>query len=143
MAVDPTNKDIAYATYSTFGGTHVYRTIDGGATWTGIDGAAPARIPDIPVHCIVVDPSNTARLYVGTDLGVFVSTDGGATWSVENTGFANVVTESLSLNVANGVTSLYAFTHGRGAYKVTANLSGCNYALSSTGKSLRARAEMS
>lgn len=135
LAVDPTNKDIAYATYSTFGGTHVYRTIDGGATWTGIDGAAPARIPDIPVHCLVVDPSNTARLYVGTDLGVFVSTDGGATWSVENTGFANVVTESLSLNVANGATSLYAFTHGRGAYKVTANLSGCNYALSSTGKS--------
>ncbi|MGE0126502.1 MAG: Ig-like domain-containing protein [Blastocatellales bacterium] len=133
VAVDPTNRDIAYAAYSTFGGAHVYRTIDGGVTWASIDGSAPMRIPDIPVHCIAIDPSNTARLYVGTDLGVFVSTDGGATWSVENTGFANVVTESLSVNVANGVTTLFAFTHGRGAFKVTANLSGCNYALSSTG----------
>jgi uncharacterized protein (TIGR03437 family) len=131
VAFDPTNRDIAYATYSTFGGgAHVWRSINGGATWTGIDGSGNTAIPDIPVHCIVVDPSNTARLYVGADLGVFVSTDGGASWAVENTGFANVVTESLSANVANGVTTLYAFTHGRGAFKVTANMSGCDYAIS-------------
>src|SRR5262249_12505819 len=97
-----------------------------------IDGTGAASIPDIPAHCIVVDPSNTARLYVGTDLGVFVSNDGGTTWSVENTGFANVVTEALVLNTAVGVTSLYGFTHGRGVYKVTANTSGCNYAITPT-----------
>jgi uncharacterized protein (TIGR03437 family) len=131
VAFDPTNRDIAYATYSTFdGGAHVWRSIDGGATWTGIDGSGATAIPNIPVHCIVVDPSNTARLYVGTDLGFFVSIDGGASWAVENTGFANVVTESLSVNVAGGVTTLYAFTHGRGAYKATANMSGCNYSIS-------------
>lgn len=130
VTFDPTNRDIAYATYSTFGGSHVWRTIDGGLTWTAIDGSGDTRIPDIPVHCIVVDPSNTARLYVGTDLGVFVSTDGGAKWSVENNGFANTVTETLVINVAGGVTTLYAFTHGRGAYKVILDQSGCNYSLS-------------
>jgi uncharacterized protein (TIGR03437 family) len=134
VAFDPTNKNIAYATYSTFGGAHVWRTINGGVSWTSIDGTGNTAVPDIPVHCIVVDPSNTARLYIGTDLGVFVSTDGGASWSLENTGFANVLTESLAVNVTNGVTTLYAFTHGRGAWKVTANNSGCNYALSSTGR---------
>src|SRR4030095_5045464 len=72
--------------------------------------------PDIPVHCIVVDTSNTARLYVGTDLGVFVSIDGGSNWAVENTGFANVVTEHLALNANND--TLFAFTHGRGAGRV-------------------------
>jgi uncharacterized protein (TIGR03437 family) len=133
VAFDPTNKNIAYATYSTFGEAHVWRTINGGMSWTSIDGTGNTAVPDIPVHCLVVDPSNTARLYVGTDLGVFVSTDGGANWSLENTGFANVLTESLAINVVNGVTTLYAFTHGRGAWKVTANNSGCNYALSSTG----------
>jgi uncharacterized protein (TIGR03437 family) len=134
LAYDPYDRNIAYATYSTFGGIHVWRTTNGGETWTGIDGSGTTAIPDIPVHCLVVDPSNNTRLYVGTDLGVFVSTDGGATWAVENTGFANVVTETLALNVANGATSLYAFTHGRGAYRVTANNnSGCNFALGQSG----------
>ncbi|MDX2044345.1 MAG: hypothetical protein SF097_24260 [Acidobacteriota bacterium] len=133
VAFDPTDKNIAYATYSTFGGSHVWKTTNAGESWSAIDGSGGTGIPDIPAHCIVVDPSNTARLYVGTDLGVFVSIDGGATWTVENTGFANVVTETLVLNTVNGVTSLYAFTHGRGAFKVTANMSGCNFALSKTG----------
>src|SRR5262249_19224815 len=79
VAFDPTNKDIVYATNSTFNSSgsvgHVFRSIDGGVTWTNIDGTGTTGIPDIPVHCIVVDPSNTARLYVGTDLGVFVSND--------------------------------------------------------------------
>jgi|GEM_PF-261746 len=133
VAFDPNNKNIAYATYSTFGGPHVWKTTNAGESWTSIDGAGATGIPDIPAHCIVVDPSNPARLYVGTDLSVFVSLDGGATWAVENTGFANVVTESLTLNTTGGVTTLYAFTHGRGAFKVTANMSGCNFALGQTG----------
>ncbi|MBP6821781.1 MAG: hypothetical protein KA368_09565 [Acidobacteria bacterium] len=138
VAFDPTDKNIAYATYSTFTNQHVWKTTNGGQSWTAIDGAGGTGIPDIPVHSIIVDPSNTARLYVGTDLGVFVSLDGGATWSVENTGFANVVTESLSLNVVNGVTSLFAFTHGRGTFKVNANNSGCNFSLNKTGESVAA-----
>ena len=136
VAYDPTDRNIAYATYSTFGGGHVWRTANGGESWTVIDGTGTTGIPDIPAHCIVVDTSNNARLYVGTDLGVFVSLDGGGTWAVENTGFANVITESLALNTTEGVTSLYAFTHGRGAFKVTANLSGCNFTLSETGRSV-------
>ena len=134
VAFDPSNKNIAYATYSTFGGAHIWRSVDAGATWTPIAGSGTTGLPDIPVHCLVVDPSNTARLYVGTDLGVFVSLDSGVTWAVENTGFANVIVESLALNTVGGVTSLYAFTHGRGAWRVTVNNNSCNYALSSTGQ---------
>ena len=36
-------------------------------------------MPDIPVHSIVVDPDDSQRLYLGTDLGVMVSIDGGRT----------------------------------------------------------------
>ena len=118
----PTNANIAYVTYSSFNSLetdrHVYKSTDAGATWTGIDGAGNTAIPDIPVHAIVVDAVDTSRLYVGTDLGVFVSLDGGANWLRETTGFANVVTESLTLSTVKGVTSLFAFTHGRGAWKV-------------------------
>lgn len=134
VAFDPANQDIAYATYSTFGGVHVWRTMDGGVSWSPLDGTGAGVLPDVPVHCLVVDPTATSRLYIGTDVGVFVSTDGGISWSVENTGFANVITETLIANVHNGVTTLYAFTHGRGAYRVTANLDGCSPYLSETTK---------
>jgi hypothetical protein len=118
LAIDPTRKDVVYATYSTFGGTHVWKSTDGGATWRGIDGKGNRKIPDIPVHSLVVDPNRPSRLIVGTDLGVFVSTDGGATWAVENTGFANVRTEWLALLEGPGGSTLYAFTFGRGAWRV-------------------------
>ncbi|MGH9835711.1 MAG: hypothetical protein ACRD9Y_22050, partial [Blastocatellia bacterium] len=129
LAFDPNNKDIAYATYSTFTGNHVWRSTDGGASWNPIDGSGNGALPDVPVHSIVVDPSNTARLYIGTDVGVFVSTDGGANWAIETTGFPNVITESLQLQIANGVTQVYAFTHGRGVWRAVINNSGCNYGL--------------
>src|SRR5204863_7720876 len=40
-------------------------------------------LPDIPVHSIAVDPTLKGRIYLGTDLGVFVSVNSGATWMVE------------------------------------------------------------
>jgi photosystem II stability/assembly factor-like uncharacterized protein len=118
VAIDPANANVVYATYSTFGGTHVWKSTNGGATWRGIDGKGNRRIPDIPVHNIVVDPNRPSRLFVGTDLGVFVSTDGGATWAVENTGFANVITEWLTVLAGPNGPTLFAFTHGRGAWRV-------------------------
>lgn len=129
---DPSNASNVWATISNFNGTpnaqgtsagHVFKSIDGGATWTLADGTQTVgnvnAIPDIPAHAVVVDPNDNQRIYVGTDLGVFVSLDGGANWARETTGFSNVVVESLSAVNTNGVTSLFAFTHGRGTFKVT------------------------
>lgn len=114
VAVDPANPLIAYATYSTFNSGphigHVFKTTNGGATWSRID----LTLPDMPVHSIVVHPTQPDTLYIGTDLGVFVTINGGGSWMRENTGFANVVVEHLELN--NG--RLFAFTHGRSAWSV-------------------------
>src|SRR5262249_32289112 len=75
IAFDPVDPNVVYATYSTFGGDHVWRSADGGATWSGIDGSGAGALPDVPVHCLVVDPQNRNRLFIGSDVGVFVTTD--------------------------------------------------------------------
>jgi hypothetical protein len=148
---DPSNPSNVWATISNFNGTpnaqgtsagHVFRSTDGGATWTLADGTqTPGNvnaIPDIPAHSVVIDPNDSQRIYVGTDLGVFVSLDNGQNWASETTGFSNTVVESLSAVNNNGVTTLFAFTHGRGAFKVTipascATVSPANMAFSSSG----------
>jgi hypothetical protein len=118
LAVHPTTPATVYATVSTYnsgsGTGHVFRSTDGGVSWTNIDGTGVTGIPDVPVHCIVIDPTNTSILYVASDIGLFVSLNGGATWDRENTGFANVIVESLAIKG----NYLYAFTHGRSAWRV-------------------------
>jgi hypothetical protein len=117
---DPVNAATVYATVSTFnsatGSGHVFKSTDSGATWTNIDGAGATGIPDVPTFTIAVDPTNTQRLYVGTDIGVFVSLDGGANWARENTGFANVIVEKLLIK-DTAPRSIYAFTHGRSVFR--------------------------
>jgi photosystem II stability/assembly factor-like uncharacterized protein len=119
IAVDP-DSGAVYATYGNFGGAHVFRSIDNGDTWQSLDGAGPSGFPDIPAHSIVVDPDDQQRLYLGTDLGVMVSIDGGHTWMTEETGFGPAVTMWLSLiRTPAGQKQLFAFTHGRGVWRVT------------------------
>lgn len=119
IAHDERSAGVVYATYGNFGGDHVYRSTDYGATWTALPGSGAGTLPDIPVHSIVVDPDDAQRLYLGTDLGVIVSIDGGRTWMSEETGFGPAVTMWLQIvKATDGGKYLFAFTHGRGAWRV-------------------------
>jgi photosystem II stability/assembly factor-like uncharacterized protein len=135
ITFDPNNADVAYMVYSQFntaaGQNHIYRTTDGGRTWEGIDRAGEAGIPDIPVLSVTVDPQDAQRLYVGTDLGVFVSLDGGVSWARDQSPFAAVPVESLQIDRGAGVTYLYAFTFGRGVWRTMLPGTGtpCEYKL--------------
>jgi len=105
---------------------HVLKSTNAGLTWTGIDGMtgtgpSPNGLPNVPVNSVLVDPTtaNSQRIFVGTDIGVFVTTDGGASWARENTGFANTSVRKLIMqrNPTTGNWELFAFTHGRSVYK--------------------------
>ncbi len=112
LSFDPSDARVLYATYSNFGGAHVWRSVDAGLSFNAIDG----NLPDLPVHSIVVDPTDSRRLYIGTDLGLFVSSDTGATWSAEQTGFDAAIVEKLVINT-QAPYFLHAFTYGRGVWR--------------------------
>lgn len=117
LAWDPSNSNNAWATYGTFSGISVYRSTNSGATWTARPGTAPNVLPAVPATAVAVDPTDSNRVYVGTDIGVYTTVDGGLNWFKEVTGFANVPVEWLEFN-ATGTVRLYAFTHGRGVWRV-------------------------
>jgi uncharacterized repeat protein (TIGR01451 family) len=122
FAVDRSNYRIAYAAFNGFNGAtpghpgHVFRTLDGGNTWTDISG----NLPDTPVNSIILDPSYPNTLYAGTDVGAFVSYNGGADWGALGSGFPLVAVDQLDL--ASSIRLLAAGTHGRGAYKISDTL---------------------
>ena len=112
VAFDPTNDNVVYVTYSGFGTGHVFRSDDLGQTWTDITGT----LPDIPTNAIAIDPDYPSVLYVGNDLGVYVSEDYGNTWNVYDTGLPEAVI-AMDLVISAPNRKLRLATHGNGAYQ--------------------------
>ncbi len=110
LTIDPNNYNKVYATFGGFNSDNVYRTTDGGTTWANL----ATGLPSAPVRSLVIAPFNSNFLYVGTDVGVFASANGGTTWSPGNEGAANVAVDELYwMN-----SYLVAATHGRGLFKI-------------------------
>ena len=114
--IAPSSPGTAYVTASGFdptgGNGHVFKTTNHGAGWTDISG----NLPNTPANAIAVDErTNPATLYAGTDVGVFASRDGGASWlSVAD--LPNAVVMDLTLD--DHTDKLIATTFGRGAFAV-------------------------
>lgn len=109
---DPNSASRIYATLSGTGTGHVFRSDDGGLNFVDIT----SNLPDVPTNTIAVDPDAIQHLFVGTDIGAFLSMDGGETWAPFNSGlpYAPVV----DLRVAYGTRTLIAATHGRSAFSI-------------------------
>jgi photosystem II stability/assembly factor-like uncharacterized protein len=97
---------------SSFGGGHVFRSLNGGTTWTDKSG----NLPDIPVNAIVVDPKTTQRLFAATDHGVYRTQNSGGTWKDFSNGLPNVVVGDMILHERQRL--LRAGTRNRGAWEV-------------------------
>jgi hypothetical protein len=122
IVVHPTNPDIVFVTFSGFQTTtpatpgHVFRgtSTDGWVTWIWDD--ISSTLPDIPVNAIQVHLSLPNTLYVGTDVGVFRTTNGGLSWSDFGAGLPNVVIADLAINAASD--TLRAATYGYGMFEI-------------------------
>ena len=113
LEYDPNELNRIYYTVSGYGSGHVFRSDDGGTSFKNISG----NLPDAPVSTIQIDPKNNNHLFVGTDVGVFVSLDGGGSWQPFNDGLARSPVTDLKIH--NLSRSLIACTHGRSMWKVS------------------------
>jgi photosystem II stability/assembly factor-like uncharacterized protein len=107
----------AYATFDrhTFGDMTpwVYRTTDSGKSWTRI--ASPEQGVKGYAHVVKEDPARKNLLYLGTELGLFISVDGGKSWAeFKGNDFPAVAVRDLQVQARDG--DLVIATHGRGIW---------------------------
>ncbi len=109
--VGATGKSV-WATCSKLGGGHVFRSLNGGKTFSDRTG----NLPDMAVNALVVDPKNSSQLFVATDRGVWRSKNSGGAWAAFNNGLPSVIVGDLVLHAATR--RLRAGTRARGAWEV-------------------------
>ncbi|MEO7520695.1 MAG: hypothetical protein ABIW79_02650, partial [Gemmatimonas sp.] len=89
---------------------HVYATNDFGRTFKSISNNLPKGQADF-VHVIREDTKNRDLLFVGTDVGAYVSLNRGASWQRFMTGLPTTPVHDLLVHPRDG--ELIAGTHGR------------------------------
>jgi len=106
--------DVAYAVFDNHKrGDHkpyVLRTRDRGANWTLVNAGLPERGA---AHTIVEDHVDPDLLFLGTEFGLYFSTDGAASWH-ELTGIPTIAVRDLEIQRREG--DLVVGTFGRGVY---------------------------
>ncbi|HEY3876388.1 MAG TPA: hypothetical protein VGM92_13010, partial [Candidatus Kapabacteria bacterium] len=112
LTFSPADTNTFYATCMGFGAGHVFKTIDGGKNWRNVS----VSLPDIPADALVMDPNNPNVLYLGTDVGVFISPDSGAEWLPYGEGLPNTAAEFLEIHDSDR--TLRVGTHGRSIWQV-------------------------
>jgi len=109
---DPNNANVVYIGLAGFDANQriFKRDTSGTAGWVNISG----NLPTTPVNDLVIDPVLANTIYAATDVGVFVTSDGGTTWTPLANALPDVVVMGLQLQPRTR--TLRAVTHGRGAW---------------------------
>ncbi len=104
IARDPLNSSRMWV--ASFG-AGVYRSVDGGVTWTG----HRSGLGNTFVRCVTPQPNHPDSVFCGTNGGIFLSVDGGLNWN-------QILATSVSVRaiavhpIRTGV--IYAATFGNG-----------------------------
>jgi photosystem II stability/assembly factor-like uncharacterized protein len=112
LVVKPDDANTIYAAMSNYtAGNKVYKSVNGGATWTNISGS----LPNLPANCLLYHKGSNEGLYVGIDVGVYYRDNTTGAWAVHGTGLPNVIVDELDIRYATG--KLRAATYGRGLWE--------------------------
>jgi photosystem II stability/assembly factor-like uncharacterized protein len=91
-------------------GVYVYKSTDYGKTFTSL----AANVPAGSVNVIAEDPRHPETLYLGTDFGPLISTNGGRRWEVLGGPLPSVQVSDLAYHPRDNV--IVIATYGRGMY---------------------------
>jgi photosystem II stability/assembly factor-like uncharacterized protein len=95
-------------------GVYVYKSTDYGKSFWSI----AANLPAGPVNVVREDPADPNTLYLGTDFGAFVTTDGGKTWQVLGGNLPSTQVSDLQYHPRDNV--IVISTYGRGMFAMDA-----------------------
>ncbi|MCR4416905.1 MAG: T9SS type A sorting domain-containing protein [Ignavibacteria bacterium] len=120
LQVHPENENIVFA-----GGVDLFKSTDGGQNWSQITNwyqhyLYPYVHADF--HAIVFHPTNSNIIYVGTDGGVFRTSNGGLTWNEKPTGMTTIQFYYGSTHPSQNI--YYGGTQDNGVVK---NIFGTNW----------------
>jgi photosystem II stability/assembly factor-like uncharacterized protein len=90
---------------------YVFKTHDGGKTWTAINNGLP---PNDPARVVRENPNKKGMLVLGTDTGLFYSYDEGEHWTPIKTNFPTAPVYDIQFHKQNH--DLLVATHGRGLF---------------------------
>ena len=116
--IDPNNKFTAYVSFTSFSppaGQQIFKTTNLNApvpTWT----PASNGIPQVPVSGLAIDPQDSNSIYAATEIGVYHSSDGGASWMPYGVGLPRVAV--FDVKISNVQRYLRIATHGRGIWEI-------------------------
>jgi hypothetical protein len=116
VAFDPSDTGRLYITYSGLKWddplSHVFRSDNFGESWIDVSD----NLPDAPVNALAVDPVDPNVVYVGSDVGAFVSFSRGGAWEPLGDNLPTVAVYDLTVNAEPHF--IVAGTHGRSMYKL-------------------------
>ncbi|MES1228313.1 MAG: hypothetical protein ABUL72_06540, partial [Armatimonadota bacterium] len=115
IVVDPHTSSTLYVGLGGFSAGNLLKSTNDGASFTSISGSGVTALPSAPVRAIAVNPADSSNIFVGTEVGIFETDDGGANWSASNFGPANVATYDLRW-MKGSAKRLIAATFGRGVW---------------------------
>lgn len=107
-----TEEDI-FVTFHNYGVTSIWYSNNGGITWKSKEG----NLPDMPVKCILQNPLARNEVIVGTELGVWSTTnfhEDSPNWVSSYNGMQDVKVVDLDLRTADN--AVMATTFGRGVF---------------------------
>lgn len=89
---------------------YVFKSTDNGNTWKAIT----TGLPDKPVNVLIEDQANPQLLFLGNDIGIYVSIDGGEHWQALKGNMPIVPVHDLKIQPREK--DLVAGTYGRGIW---------------------------